>query len=99
MYSIEYAESVTDDLSSLRAFDRATLLDRVEKLLTGEPTRETRNRKVVVGLQPQWEHEEPLWQLRIEEFRVFYDVAETEKRVIVRAIRRKPPHKTTEEIL
>ena len=37
--------------------------------------------------------------LRIGEFRVFYDVNEAEARVMVRAIRHKPPHKTTEEIL
>ena len=99
MHFIEYAESVADDLSDLRAFDGTRLLDRIERQLTGEPTRETRNRKIVIGLRPPWEHEEPLWQLRIDEFRVFYDVDEVGKRVIVRAIRRKPPHMTTEEIL
>jgi hypothetical protein len=30
---------------------------------------------------------------------VFYDVDDIEMQVIVRAIRRKPPHKTTEEFL
>ena len=53
----------------------------------------------VLGLTPPWEHVEPVWELRVGEFRVFYDVSEEESRVIVRAIRRKPPHKTTEEIL
>lgn len=99
MYSIEYAKSVADDLDALRAFDRTRLLDRIDRQLTSEPARQTRNQKVVVGLEPPWEHEEPLWQLRIDEFRVFYDVDEPRKRVIVRAIRRKPPHTTTEEIL
>jgi hypothetical protein len=32
-------------------------------------------------------------------YRVFYDVDDAAGRVIVRAVRRKPPHKTTEEIL
>ena len=99
MYSVEFAESVADDLDDLRAFDRTRLLDRIDRQLTNEPARETRNQKMVVGLKPPWEHEEPLWQLRIDEFRVFYDIDETQKRVIVRAICRKPPHKTTEEIL
>lgn len=99
MYSIEYAESVADDLGSLRPFDRAKLLDQIDRRLASEPARETRNQKIVIGLKPPWKHEEPLWQLRIGEFRVFYDVDEPQQRVIVRAIRRKPPHKTTEEIL
>ena len=40
-----------------------------------------------------------VWELRIGEFRVFYDVNEETALVTVRAIRQKPPHKTTEEIL
>jgi len=32
-------------------------------------------------------------QLRIGEYRVFYDVDEVELTVIIRAIRHKPPHK------
>ncbi len=60
---------------------------------------ETRNKKKLVGLVPPWEHVEPVWELRVGEFRVFYDVDEVEARVVVRAVRRKPPHKATEEIL
>ena len=41
----------------------------------------------------------PIWQLRVGAFRVFYDVNEEERRVYVRAIRRKPAHLKTEEIL
>jgi len=41
----------------------------------------------------------PVWELRINEYRVFYDVDDAAKQVVVRAVRRKPPHKTTEEIL
>jgi mRNA-degrading endonuclease RelE of RelBE toxin-antitoxin system len=63
------------------------------------PTQETRNRKMLVGLKPPWEHEEPIWELRVGKHRVFYDVDEDEKKVMVRAVRAKPPHKTTEDIL
>ena len=45
------------------------------------------------------EHMDPVWELRIGEYRVFYDVDEQASLVMVRAIRHKPPHKTTEEIL
>ena len=40
-----------------------------------------------------------LAELRVGEYRVFYDVDDTERLVTVRTIRRKPPHATTEEIL
>ena len=99
MYAIEYAEDVADDLANLRAYERAQILDRIEVQLTHQPTQQTRNKKILVGLVPPWEYEEPVWQLRIGQYRVFYDVDEAVSVVIIRAIRHKPPHKTTEEIL
>jgi mRNA-degrading endonuclease RelE of RelBE toxin-antitoxin system len=50
-------------------------------------------------LIPPWEHAEPVWELRVGEYRIFYDVDEVASVVIVRTIRHKPPHKATEEIL
>ena len=99
MYKITYSEGVADDLGRLRANRRAQVLDRIEAQLRREPSRQTRNRKIVVGLVPPWDHVEPIWELRIGEYRVFYDVDEAESTVIIRAIRHKPPHKRTEEIL
>ena len=99
MYKIEYAEGVDEDLSEIRAYDRKRILDRLEEQLLHQPAQETRNRKPLPGLKPPWEHEEPVWELRIGEYRVFYDVGEPELLVRVRAIRRKRPHRTTEEIL
>ncbi len=99
MYEIEYASDVADDLAGLRAYDRKRVLDEIEEALLYEPKRETRNKKPVVGLIPPWDSEEPTWELRSGPYRVFYDVDETKGQVTIRAIRRKPPHKTTEEIL
>ena len=99
MYEIEYVEGVADDLADLRAYERAHILDSIEKQLKYEPTRQTRNKKILVGLVPPWEHVEPVWELRIGEYRVFYDVDGETSTVTIRAIRHKPPHKTTEEIL
>lgn len=98
-YNIEYAEGVADDLANLRAYERTQILDSIEVQLAHEPTRQTRNRKILVGLLPPWEHVEPVWELRVGEYRVFYDVDEITSVVMIRAIRYKPPHKTTEEIL
>ena len=99
MYEITYSDGLTDDLGSLTANERAEILDRVEVQLRYEPTRQTRNRKVLVGLVPPWDHVEPVWELRVGEYRVFYDVDHAQATVSIRAIRHKPPHRTTEEIL
>jgi mRNA-degrading endonuclease RelE of RelBE toxin-antitoxin system len=47
---------------------------------------------------PPWDSVRPVWQLRVGDFRVFYDVDEMRQEVIVRAIRRKGKN-TTKEIL
>jgi mRNA-degrading endonuclease RelE of RelBE toxin-antitoxin system len=99
MYRIGYAEGVADDLANLRAYDRKQILDRLEKQLKYEPTKKTKNRKSLPGLIPPWEYLEPVWELRIGAYRVFYDVDERASLVMIRAVRYNPPHKTTEEIL
>ena len=99
MFVIEYAEGVTDDLANLPAYRHRQILDYIEEQLTHQPTRQTRNKKILIGLIPPWEHVEPVWELRIEAYRVFYDVDEKGSIVTIRVIRYKPPHKTTEEIL
>jgi mRNA-degrading endonuclease RelE of RelBE toxin-antitoxin system len=99
MFTLQFSEMVAEQLSELRTFDRKRILDQIDSQLTHQPTGESRNRKKLVGLIPPWEHVEPIWELRVGDFRVFYDVDEEESRVVVRAIRRKLPHKTTEESL
>ena len=99
MYHILFSESVAEDLAGLRANERTRVLDRIEVQLKHEPLRQSRNRKILGGLIPPWEHVAPVWQLRVGQYRVFYDVNANELAVIVRAVRLKPPHRTTEEIL
>jgi mRNA-degrading endonuclease RelE of RelBE toxin-antitoxin system len=99
MFTLEFSEIVADHSRGMRAFDRKQVLDQIDGQLTDEPAVETRNKKKFVGLAPPWAHVEPVWELRAGEFRVFHDVDEAEARVVVRAVRRKPPHKTTEETL
>jgi mRNA-degrading endonuclease RelE of RelBE toxin-antitoxin system len=98
-YVIDYAEDVEEDLTGLRAYDQARILDKIDEQLIYEPTRETRNKKMLVGLVPPWDYIEPAWELRVGEYRVFYDVDERTLTVTIRAIRFKPPDKTTEDIL
>ncbi|MCK5119500.1 MAG: type II toxin-antitoxin system RelE/ParE family toxin [Candidatus Latescibacteria bacterium] len=75
-YEIVFAESVREHLRSLRVDQRVVLLDAIEEQLVYEPLIETRNRKL---LRPN-----PLapWELRIGDFRVFYEVASDEPSVV-----------------
>lgn len=82
-YAIEIARSVLAQFEVLTGAERARVLDGIEKQLTYEPLRETRNRK---PLRPN-----PLapWELRLGSPRVFYDVAVGERKVHVLAIGKK----------
>ncbi len=99
MYRVRYAAGVLGDLRSLRPMNRATVLDAIDEQLPHEPAVPTRNRKMLHGLVPPWDHVPPVWELRVGTYRVFYDVDEVEQIVTVRAVRRKPSHRSTEDIL
>ena len=99
MFAIKYVKSFAADLAELRAHNRTRLLDSIEAQLLHEPVRPSRNRKPLLGLVSPWDYIEPVWELRIGEYRVFYDVDVATSVVTVRALRHKPPHKTTEQIL
>ena len=99
MYEVRFAEGVVGDLKKVRAHDRRRIPDSIEEQLSHEPTVVTKNRKILVDLTPTWEANPPIWELRVGEHRVFYDVDEEEKEVYVRAVRKKPPHERTEDIL
>ena len=98
-FTIVFAESVKEDLKGLRAYDRRLLLDTIERQLTHTPNVSTTQKKLLHNLVPPFEAIPPIWQLRVGVFRVFYDVSDKECQVYVRAIRRKPDHLKTEEIL
>ena len=67
-HRIEFAQSVEDHLEALTARDRTTTLAAIERQLSHEPLKETRNRK---PLRPN-----PIapWELRVGDLRVFYEV-------------------------
>jgi mRNA-degrading endonuclease RelE of RelBE toxin-antitoxin system len=99
MYAIRFAVDVIKDLKKLSAYRRNLVIEAIETQLEHEPTSPARNRRLLVNLIPPWDAVPPIWELRVGEYRVFYDVSEEEKTVYVRAIRRKPSGKRTEEIL
>ena len=65
--------------------------------MTHEPNVMTRNRKSLGEFGAPLSQGLPLWELRVGEFRVLYHIVEDV--VLVRAIRAKPPHQTTEQVL
>ncbi len=99
MYELRFATDVEDDLKRVRVHDRRRILDSIEIQLSYQPTLSTKNRKILVDLAPPWEANPPIWELRVGDHRVFYDVDEELKVVYVRAVREKPPDKRTEDIL
>src|SRR5579884_4146381 len=97
-YTVRVTRSAEQELRAIRAYDRRRIVDEIEGQLAHQPTVETRNRKQVPAASPGFEHVPPLWELRVGEYRVFYDVSAEESTVSVRAVRHKGPGQTTEEI-
>lgn len=71
MYAIDFTERAIQDLAFFRKFEQQMILTAIEDQLTYEPAIETRNRK---QLRPNDFAE---WELRVGQFRVFYDVQVT----------------------
>jgi mRNA-degrading endonuclease RelE of RelBE toxin-antitoxin system len=99
VFEIRFTQSVEEDLRNIRIYYRNQILDAIEKQLVHEPDTRTRNRKLLENLIPPWQTVAPIWELRVGEYRVFYDVSPTESVVYVRAVRRKPRGTKTEDIL
>jgi mRNA-degrading endonuclease RelE of RelBE toxin-antitoxin system len=99
MYTIRFAAGVVDDLRQISAYYRRQILTAIDTYLTHDATSPSKRRKPLVNLIPPWDAVPPIWELRVGAYRVFYDVSEADLIVAVRAIRRKPRDKRTEEIL
>lgn len=80
-YSIEYSPETDDHLRALTARQRAVVLDSVDAQLAHEPLVETRNRK------PMRANTLALWELRVGDLRIYYDVEEESEPVVkIRAV-------------
>lgn len=114
MYEIRWDDGAQDDMKHLRlrAFEIRQIVDTVDEQLAYEPDRASKQKKTIrPGESLPFEHLEPVWQLRVGEYRVFYDVVKREQHeeppnrrehegvVCIRAVRHKPAHKTTREML
>jgi mRNA-degrading endonuclease RelE of RelBE toxin-antitoxin system len=77
-FEIEFTQVAADHVRAYRKFDQQLILDAIAEQLTHEPATETRHRKRL------GENEMSDWELRVQKFRVFYDVILEEKRQTVK---------------
>jgi mRNA-degrading endonuclease RelE of RelBE toxin-antitoxin system len=99
VFEIRFAEGVEKDLRNIRIYYRNQILDAIEEQLAHEPDTRTRNRKLLDNLTPPWQTVAPIWELRVGEYRVLYDVPPTDSVAYVQAVRRKRQGSKTEDIL
>jgi len=98
-YTVQIMPSALEELKSIKVFYRRQIRDAIDDQLASQPLVPTKNRKLMGKPETSFEFEPPIWELRVGDYRVFYDVDETAQSVLVRAIREKPPHATTEDVL
>jgi mRNA interferase RelE/StbE len=79
-YEVRFSRDSERQLGELDARDRNNLLDAIEQQLTHQPHVPTRHRKLL--------RENPLadWELRVGEYRVFYDIDDDPAIVMILAI-------------
>ena len=80
-FRIELIDDAKAALRRMRAVDRANVLDRIQRHLTNEPTAQSRSRikRLRAGTYPPY-------RLRVDDIRVYYDVDEAAKLVVVLGI-------------
>lgn len=97
-FAIRFAVLARSHLTDMRPFDRNRVVDGIDEELRASPMTVGARRKILIGATPSFEHVQPVWQLRVGEFRVIYDVDRESRTVTVRAVLYKGK-KTTGEIL
>jgi len=80
MFRIEFTPEAIDDLRLLRKHDQQMIVSEIEGQLPHQAAQETRNRK---RLRPNQLAE---WELRLGDFRVFYDIDQENAVVKIEAV-------------
>jgi mRNA-degrading endonuclease RelE of RelBE toxin-antitoxin system len=99
MYTINYGVDAADEIRRLEAYYQRRILAEIKTHLTQTPTVQTKRRKPLPNLSHPWDAVPPIWELRVGDYRVFYDVSEVDYLVRVLAVRHKPPGTRTEDIV
>ena len=79
-FDIVFTPEALEDLRLFRKSEQTRIIEAIEEQLSHEPNNETRNRK---RLRPNQTAE---WALRVDRFRVFYDIEEAAGLVKIEAI-------------
>jgi mRNA-degrading endonuclease RelE of RelBE toxin-antitoxin system len=98
-YRIEFTDLAEGELKDIRVFERRQIADAIDEQLSHQPNVETKNHKQLKCIVPAFEHVPPMWELRVGNYRIFYDVDDEAKVVYVWAVRLKEHGQTTEEII
>jgi mRNA-degrading endonuclease RelE of RelBE toxin-antitoxin system len=77
-YEIVVTRAADHDLAALSAYDRTMILGAIDSNLTHQPKQESRS-KIKKLIQPAISE----FRLRVGDFRVYYDVIEDDRRVVV----------------
>lgn len=92
MFEVLIQPEAVAELEALRAFDRVRIVNTALRILSDRP-------HVMGGMKKRIEGERgSIYQLRVGEFRVFYDVDIANHQVVVRHVRRKGRRRTKEII-
>jgi mRNA-degrading endonuclease RelE of RelBE toxin-antitoxin system len=79
-FDIGFTPEALEDVQLFRKGDRTRIVKAIEDQLSHEPASETRNRK---RIRPNQTAE---WELRVDRFRVFYDIEDLAHLVKVEAV-------------
>jgi mRNA-degrading endonuclease RelE of RelBE toxin-antitoxin system len=83
-YTVEFTREASGQLRALRAMDMAKIVDQCHRILSVNPTLESKARiKRLRG------RAFPLYRLRIGGHRIFYDVEQEAEKVLVHGVVRK----------
>ncbi len=82
-FAVEFSPDAREHLKALRKHDQRIIVDAIADQLSSEPDRRTIHRKPL-GANPI-----APWELRVGDFRVFYDIRSADRVVSVVAIGRK----------
>ena len=89
-FDIRFTQTAADQVRTYRKFEQTQIFDAIEEQLRHhDPATETRSRKRLS------ENELADWELRVQDFRVFYDVVEEEadRSVKIKAVGHKQHNK------
>ena len=86
-FRVELTRTAYGHIEALRPFDRRRVFDAIREQLTYTPAEQTGNKKLL--------RDNPVadWELRVEPFRVFYEVDEKKRIVRVLAVGTKQGNK------